>query len=684
MFGINQKTQLNLKIGLWWSILTLAIIVGGVGLFSPAEAMAQEGIAATETPGKMAPATQGNAFVEPPAVMAAETIAFSQNSVVTGQPFQLTMDSPVGGTIRYTTNGSPPQADSAPYTGAIPINTTTIIRAQVFDDHGAPEGNLFTRSYIIADYDPTIPVISIVTDWANLNALHDIPPAGVEWERPIDIEYFAPGGESQFNVNAGIRIHGHFSRLYSPKKSYRIYFRSQYGGPGKLDYPLFADTPVTKFDKLVLRAGFNDSFIHGDFPGVSKTGYLQAKYIGDQVVRNLHRDMGQPIAHGSWVLLYLNGQFWGLYNLTERIDTEFLQSYSDKDSQWDVITTDNGWDEKGNWYDEELASEGNYGGWLDNQNWVGSADFTNPGNIGELEWRVDMENVFSYMFLQAYVQHARGWPGNNWIVYQRTDAGADINGNERKWRMMVWDAEYTFGNGADGKMDVNTIEKVYSPHDSITRILEKPFIGFCGFKHQFVDRSREYLGVENKSGKPAGEVGQLSKERVKAEIIKQANIVRPFIQMETDRWAPDVPGVAIFEQNIANMLTFVEVRQEVILHHLDICGTRHLRVQVGSGIGGVNHVDVILAPYRSIWPVNLITESLTYMTTIRVPTLIINLVVAVVAVLFTLGLLEIGARLWLNYLASPDDYRQYALYEDIDPAMFRWTTHHYLNYSPSP
>jgi hypothetical protein len=158
MFGINQKTQLNLKIGLWWSILTLAIIVGGVGLFSPAEAMAQEGIAATETPGKMAPATQGNAFVEPPAVMAAETIAFSQNSVVTGQPFQLTMDSPVGGTIRYTTNGSPPQADSAPYTGAIPINTTTIIRAQVFDDHGAPEGNLFTRSYIIADYDPSIPV----------------------------------------------------------------------------------------------------------------------------------------------------------------------------------------------------------------------------------------------------------------------------------------------------------------------------------------------------------------------------------------------------------------------------------------------------------------------------------------------------------------------------------------------
>jgi hypothetical protein len=174
------------------------------------------------------------------------------------------------------------------------------------------------------------------------------------------------------------------------------------------------------------------------------------------------------------------------------------------------------------------------------------------------------------MFLQAYAEHSRGWPGNNWIVYQRTDPGADTNGNERKWRMMVWDAEYTFGNGAEGRMDENTVQKVYGPHDSITRLLEKPFIGFCGFKHEFVDRAREYLGVENKYGKPAGEIGQLSKERVKAEIIKQANMVRPFIQMETDRWAPDIPGVAIFEQNVAAMLTFVEVRQDVILHHLDI------------------------------------------------------------------------------------------------------------------
>jgi hypothetical protein len=554
---VQLSKQLNLKTAASRLILIVVIAVGSIGLFSQAginPALAQE-----DTVAEVQPATTP------------ETLTFSQDSTVTHQPFQLTINSLVGGTIRYTTNGSLPIAASTAYTGALSINAPTVIRVQVFDENGTPIGNPYTKSYIIANYDQTIPVISIVTDWANLDTLHAHPHGrGKDWERPINLEYFAPGGQAQFNVNAGIRIHGQFSRLFSPKKSYRIYFRTAYGGPGKLEYPLFEDTAVTTFDKLVLRAGFNDTFVARNIPGLSKTRYLQAKYIGDQVVRNLHRDMGQPIAHGSWVLLYLNGQFWGLYNLTERIDTDFLQAYSDPDSQWDVISKENGWDELGRWYSREVANEGNYGGWLDNQNWVGSADFTNPGNIGELEWRVDMENVFSYMFLQAYAQHASGWPGINWIVYQRVDQGVDINGNERKWRMIVWDAENTFGGGADGKMDVNTVVRVYSPHDSITRILEKPFIGFCGYKHKFVDRAREYLGVENKYGKPESEIGQLSKERVKAEITKQANIVRPFIQMETERWAPDLSGVAIWEQNIADMLKFVDVREEVILHHLDI------------------------------------------------------------------------------------------------------------------
>jgi hypothetical protein len=427
--------------------------------------------------------------------------------------------------------------------------------------------------------------MSVVTDWGYLDTLHAFAKErGQEWERPVNLEYFEPGGAPGFNLPAGLRIHGNFSRLFNIKKSYRLYFRPEYGGSGKLNYRLFEDTPVTEFDKLVLRSGFQDTFTHRNIPERSDRHHT-AKYISDQVVRNLHRDMGQPIAHGRWVLLYLNGQFWGLYNLTERIDDAFLSSYSHEsmarlanpeaaplpvegapEQWWDVIVKESGWDDLGQWYSVEEAKSGDYGAWLENQNWVGATNFAAPENIGVLEWRVDIENIFSYMFLQAYVQHT-DWPGANWVVYRRKDGGAQ--GSEGKWRMMVWDAEDTFGGGEHGRMDVNTLIRVHSPHDSITRILEKPFIGNCALKHRFVERAREYLGVENLYGKPEQEIGQLTKERVKAEIMRQAEIVRPFMPLEIGRWAPDLT-MELWEANIQRMLEFVEVRQDVILHHLDL------------------------------------------------------------------------------------------------------------------
>jgi len=363
-----------------------------------------------------------HAFAAQPAT--GPTIRFSQDSSVSTQPFQLQLTNLVDGTIRFTNNGSLPNPQSAPYEGPLTIDQSTVIRAQVFNDQGESTGDVYTKSFLVVDYHQTTPIISIVADWTNLDTLHANPgQRGRDWERPMNMEYFAPGGRIQFNVKAGIRIHGGKSRLASPKKSYRLYFRNDYGGPGKLDYPLFQDSNVTEFDKLVLRAGYNDAFTYLNEAGVPTVQTYAAKYIGDQVARNLHRDMGQPIAHGRWVLLYLNGHFWGLYNLTERIDIQYLRSYSDEEAEWDIIEKEVGWDEYGEWYSRENVRDGDYWAWLENQKWVGTADFSNPGNIGGLEWRVDMENVFSYMFLQAYIQNY-DWPGNNWTVYRRKDAGA--------------------------------------------------------------------------------------------------------------------------------------------------------------------------------------------------------------------------------------------------------------------
>lgn len=562
MGGLNQINYFNQNQILLWIIMTVLILVGGYGLAAN-PVLAQDGAQDGTTTGAQVRPTP----ISIPATPVPETIAFSQNSQVTRQSIRLRMNSLTGGTIRYTTNGGLPLANSSPYTAPLTINRSTVVRAQAFKDDGTPLGNPYTKSYLVASYPQTIPVISLVTDWGHFNTLHTNPiERGKAWERPVNIEYFDPNGQVQFNVRAGFRIHGNLSREYGIKKSYRLYFRKEYGGPGNLEYPLFKDSPVTKFDKLVLRAIFQDSLHYRNVPEHLDL-HETAKYISDQAIRNLHQSMGQPIVHGDWVLLYLNGEFWGLYNLTERVDLQFLRSYSDKEADWNIIGKEAGFDEQGQYFNLDTAKQGDLGAWIDNQNWIGSADFSNSGNIGVLEWRVDIENLFSYAFLQAYVQNTE-FPAANWIVYRRQDPGAI--GNEGKWRLLVWDSESSFGSGANGQIDINTVERVHSPHDSITRMLEKPFIKSCGFKHRFVDRAREYLGVENKYNRPENEIGQLSKERVRAEIIKQAAIVRPFIQMETDRWAPDLPGPAIFEKNIASALKFAAEREEIILHHLDI------------------------------------------------------------------------------------------------------------------
>ena len=105
-----------------------------------------------------------------------ETITFSQDSIVTATPLQVALTNLVGnGTIRYTTNGSVPDANSTPYARPLPVNESAVIRAQLFANDGTPVGNVYTKSYIISNHEQSIPVVSIVADWMDLNTLHTFP-----------------------------------------------------------------------------------------------------------------------------------------------------------------------------------------------------------------------------------------------------------------------------------------------------------------------------------------------------------------------------------------------------------------------------------------------------------------------------------------------------------------------------
>ena len=256
-----------------------------------------------------------------------------------------------------------------------------------------------------------IPSICISTDQDNLfgsvkgiyvNAQYH----GPEWERPANIELINPDGSPGFNIDAGIRIRGGYSRHDGyPKHAFRVFFRSEYG-EGKLDFPLFEDEGVHEFDKIDLRTSQNYSWANGG----SQSRYNTMNR--DVFSRESQRDMGQPYTRSRYYHLYLNGLYWGVFQTQERADANFAESYlGGKDDDYDVIKVDIG--ENWNLYTIE-ATDGNTDAWeevwnITQQGYSSNYPYFNligrtpNGNIDtSLTEYVDIDNLIDYMLVIFY------------------------------------------------------------------------------------------------------------------------------------------------------------------------------------------------------------------------------------------------------------------------------------------
>ncbi len=300
-------------------------------------------------------------------------------------PFNLELTTTTAGaTIRYTTNGTPPSLTNGfTYTGPLAITGTRTVRAAAFRDQYEPSMPV-THTYVfvsdviqqsptgaappgwptswganVVDYGmdtnvvnnplyaatitndlKTIPSFSIVMDLKDLfdpaTGIYANPGQdGRDWERPCSLELIHPDGTPGFQVPAGIRIRGGFSRsTANPKHAFRFFFRSEYGA-AKLEYPLFGDNGTDSFDKLDLRTFQNYSWsFQGDSRGI---------FVRDQVNRDLQLAMGHQGERGEFYHLYINGQYWGLFNTCERPEASYGETYfGGRREDYDVVKVEAG------------------------------------------------------------------------------------------------------------------------------------------------------------------------------------------------------------------------------------------------------------------------------------------------------------------------------------------------------
>ncbi|RPH90443.1 MAG: hypothetical protein EHM72_19105, partial [Calditrichaeota bacterium] len=450
------------------------------------------------------------------------------------------LDAEVGTDIYYTCDGSEPTKSDLHYVGKIQIDASCILRAATFKS-GLQPSRISTHSYLINA--PValleLPVISLATDpdhlWDEETGIYANPLAsGEEWERPIAIEYFAASGNPEYTADAGIRIHGGASRLpeKSAKKSFRFYFRSEYG-PGQLEYPIIPSAGKRHFNRLILRAGFNDAWIHWlDLERELTT------YIRDTLVRDCFLTMGHPASHGDFVHLYLNGAYWGLYNISERYDEEFFDFYCEN-GDWDVVKPGDDSDQNA-----IEAVEGDLNNWNSLYNWYRNRDLSSTANYEILQQRVNIDNLIDFYILNLYCQNY-DWPRHNWYAAR--------NRNNGKWFFLPWDSEFSFGNGYQGySHSINMWEVIESQSDYPLGMLYQKLQKNEQFRNAVLTRCFELFSDD------LNQQSLLSLLDVRTEQIRNA------IPFEAERWGtarpPDVYDLQSWLDAVASMRTFIQER----------------------------------------------------------------------------------------------------------------------------
>jgi hypothetical protein len=420
-----------------------------------------------------------------------------------------------GAIVRYTTNSTVPTAISGSvYTGPIPVYHTTVLRTAAFKTNLIPS-DVDTRSYIRLDdvlqqpvqpagfptswgdvptdyeMDPEvvtspaysgllkpalldIPTLSLVTDrsnlWDSVNGIYSHPGNdGNTWERPVSFEYINPGTGVNTQYNAGLRIHGGYSRT-GVKQSFNVYFRGRYGTP-TLEFPLLPDNPVASFDALTLRSQWNDGWVNTYSPGGDNR---EGVYLRDEWSRRVLAEMGHLSTVGSLMHLYLDGLYWGLYNPVEHINAAFVAFHrGGNEANYDVLKFNYGIE----------AVDGDATAW-NSLITLAEAGLGSDTAYRNIQNYMDVDDLIDYMILYIYIGNEDG-PGKNcYAWHQRIPAGL--------FGFVNWDNEWCLGHSFGGfnRMDVNVVgaDAENTPLRLYTRLRDN-----AEFRIRFGDRVQKHL-----------------------------------------------------------------------------------------------------------------------------------------------------------------------------------------------
>ena len=334
--------------------------------------------------------------------------------------------------VHYTTDGSRPDAASPIANGPIPISSTTTVRAiSISSISNTPNSFIETNTYFIGSTH-TVPIIAVCGNNI-MSFITDQHPNAFTANFKGAIEYFGSDGILIDEGTGVYNKHGNDSWAYD-QRGVDFIMKDQFGYNYAIKHPIFRGKDRDKYQRLIIKAAANDniSFENG------------GAHIRDAYVHSLSQIGGLRIDERSYepCILYVNGEYWGLYEVREKVDDDdFLSRYYGQDEKYanspEYIQFLKTWG--GTW--EQFGAPNAQSDWDNLLNYILSNDMSIQANFDYVDSLFNWKSLVDYFCLNSYTV-CMDWLNWNTAWWR----GLDPTGDKKKWRYALWDMDATFGH----------------------------------------------------------------------------------------------------------------------------------------------------------------------------------------------------------------------------------------------
>lgn len=498
-------------------------------------------------------------------------------------------------TIHYTTNGTTPTAASPTYTAPVSIATTKVLRAIAISSvPNTPSSFVTSNTYFIGT-PHTVSVVSIFGDSANYLL------AGNTSTPEIEMEYFDSSGTYRTFGHGQANKHGNDSWSY-PQRGIDFISFDEYGYSDVLKHRFFNSKSRSEFQRVILKAAANDNYpfecpAAGNPNAWGDPTLFDGAHIRDAYVHTVAQKAGMHLDGRTWapMVMYVNGQYWGVYDLREKVDDKDFTKYyygSKTDSLQMLKTWGTTWSA--------------YGGTQAQNDWntlstfITSNNMAIPANYNYVDSLYNIKSLADYVILNSYAV-TTDWLNWNTEWWRGTNVGCA----KRKWRYCLWDEDATFHHyinytgvpSTDANANPCDPESLGDPGGEghvpiLNALMQNPT-----FKQYYVMR---YFDLINTG---------LSCTRMTQILDSMVAVITPEMSKQILRWGGTV---AAWQQNVSDLRNFILQRCDSVTQHFGNCynttGPFLLKVNVdppNSGTVDVNSTHLTSFVWSGLYPGNI-------------------------------------------------------------------------------